>query len=158
MSDLDKKQYDNAIFQCDNPISQCAIGIGIFVGSAILLGSLYSSAVYMTFGFIISQHPDYNRKNGCPPNINSCYTQDKLLCYQDDMFVCWLLGVFTMILLIIIIVFATLLTIGIIGICASCYDKKYLLSITATGKQLENDNIQIDDNVSSENDLISLDD
>jgi hypothetical protein len=47
----------------------------------------------MTFGLVVAKHPDNDRTTGCPGGWPNCPQEKKMVCYYDNMNVCYGLGV-----------------------------------------------------------------
>ena len=65
--------------------------VGLIATFGLIFAAEYVGT-YLLFGFIIAGSPDNNRVSGCPNNVSACPDEHKMLCYQDNMSVCYGLG------------------------------------------------------------------
>lgn len=113
----------------------CSIILCTIIG----YGVSYIITVYIIYGSIILQHPDYNRTTGCPLIHESCYDSEKMSCYQNDMQKCYVLGILFNIV--------TILCIGLIFLTIICV--KICIQ--------DNEKIIIVNDTPAEDDIIALD-
>jgi len=108
---FDERNPDNLIQSRKNCIECCGCTwatIGIIILVAGILVALQYIGTYLLFGFIIAGSPNHNRTTGCPNGVDTC-TFGKMLCYQEDMFFCHILGIITLMLIIIGLIIAIVL-------------------------------------------------
>ena len=114
---FDERNPNNLIKSRQNCANYC-IGtwgiIGILISVTGFLITLHYAGTYLLFGFIIAGSPDYNRITGCPPNIENCIGRRKLLCYQEDMSSCHMLGLLTLVGTILGLLITIILIFGIL--------------------------------------------
>uniref|UniRef100_A0A6C0C7E2 Uncharacterized protein n=1 Tax=viral metagenome TaxID=1070528 RepID=A0A6C0C7E2_9ZZZZ len=116
---FDERNPNNLIEKRKNCRECCCGTLWTIVGIILVAGvivALHYLGTYLLFGFVIAAHPDYNRVTGCAPNFYpNCWPHEKMMCSQEDMYMCHLLGLITLIGVIIGLFCAFCLIIGIGG-------------------------------------------
>jgi hypothetical protein len=106
----------NNLIESRKKCGNCCVSIWSVSGFIILIAgcivALHYLGTYLLFGFIIATHQDNNRVNGCPNNMNDCYSYQKMICYQEKMEFCHLFGLVTLLGVILGIIVA-----GVIVTC-----------------------------------------
>jgi len=110
---FDARNPDNLI-ESKKECARCCNCAWVIIAYILAIVGLIVAAeyagTYLLFGFVIAGSPDNNRVSGCLNNVSACPGEPKMLCYQDDMSVCYKLGlvVFAVVLIGLIVILMVL--------------------------------------------------
>jgi hypothetical protein len=119
---FDEKNPNNLI-ESRQKCGDCCVAlfgvIWMLILAAGILVTLHYTGTYLLFGFIVAGSPNNNRITGCPDGTIECYRHQKMVCYQEDMSFCHMLGLVTLFATILGLLFGLGI---IIGTCIGVYE------------------------------------
>lgn len=147
-----------------------------FLAASVLLfilAALYLCGVGLTIGFVVANKPGYDFHTGCPFDNPNCNT--KMLCYEGDLALCWIVGIATAVLLPIALIILVFVIINLVCMCNDCCKSfntarkivdtqekgGYVINTQSEPSQVINDNKDSDiieiDSIKKDMDIVELD-
>lgn len=126
------------------------IGICTFVLLVHYIGT------YILFGIVIASSPNHNSVTGCPSGTDSCTNHQKLLCYQQYMTACHILGIVTFMAMLLFLFIICMLFYPIIYlffliyniIIQICHKKNEIIDIQIQIQTVVDTDLDLDTNLS----------